>query len=75
MLIYYLICMLTMYIFFGNDRDLQGNKLTGQIPDEIGNCGALFHLYDSCLVSFIYFINYCAGVFLAIQVLIILLIF
>jgi len=39
--------------FFGNDRDLQGNKLTGQIPDEIGNCGALFHLYDSCLVSFI----------------------
>ncbi|GAU15519.1 hypothetical protein TSUD_45560, partial [Trifolium subterraneum] len=24
--------------------DLQGNKLTGQIPDEIGNCGALVHL-------------------------------
>jgi len=25
-------------------RDLQGNKLTGQIPDEIGNCGALLYL-------------------------------
>ncbi|RDX63255.1 LRR receptor-like serine/threonine-protein kinase ERL1, partial [Mucuna pruriens] len=30
--------------FSGNDRDLQGNKLTGQIPDEIGNCAAIVHL-------------------------------
>ncbi|XWS61051.1 hypothetical protein CRYUN_Cryun07bG0092600 [Craigia yunnanensis] len=25
-------------------RDVEGNKLTGQIPDEIGNCGSLVHL-------------------------------
>lgn len=25
-------------------RDLQGSKLTGQIPDEIGNCAGLVHL-------------------------------
>lgn len=29
---------------FINGRDLKGNKLTGQIPDEIGNCASLMHL-------------------------------
>ena len=39
---------------FGNGSDLQGNKLTGQIPDEIGNCAALLHLYEP-LCLFFYF--------------------
>ena len=44
---------------FGNDRDLQGNKLTGQIPDEIGNCADLTHLYElSGLVSFITYLHF-----------------
>ncbi|XP_040373416.1 LRR receptor-like serine/threonine-protein kinase ERL1 [Rosa chinensis] len=29
---------------FANCRDLQGNKLTDQIPDEIGNCASLMYL-------------------------------
>lgn len=40
-----------------NCRDFQGNKLTGQIPDEIGNCGSLVHLYYFCLSFFHCFLS------------------
>jgi len=31
-------------LVFLNYRDLQGNKLGGQIPDEIGNCVSLAYV-------------------------------
>lgn len=37
-----------LFLFlFINGSDLQGNKLTGQIPDEIGDCTLLVYLYET----------------------------
>lgn len=38
------VVVIDFFFFCGVGRDFQGNKLTGQIPDEIGNCGSLVHM-------------------------------
>lgn len=43
-LVYSVIDFFFLIFFLHVGRDFQGNKLTGQIPDEIGNCGSLVHM-------------------------------
>lgn len=42
--VYFLVNVLLKYFINDLSRDLQGNQLTGQIPDEIGNCISLILL-------------------------------
>lgn len=60
-LLRHMIMSLSIFFLIGFGRDLQGNKLSGQIPDEIGNCISLITLYDPITLSCFFSLNFLWG--------------